>query len=246
MALKHSNPDRSAEYITTIRHALSLRPGQTLFIMSPHLDDALWSLGGVLQILTQAGHSVCVVTVFSETTDTPVRKAEDTEALAAAGCSIEHLDFADAILDGRPVQAVFNESFVPDARVVAMIARRVEAIVPPQATVLAPSGFGAHVDHLTTRAVGMALQNRRVVFYEDMPYAARTVRLANARDFLAARGLQRYTIVVSPPVIARHIELYNLYASQRQNHHVAQIGDSLRQNGFGVWAAAVPANYQKL
>jgi LmbE family N-acetylglucosaminyl deacetylase len=217
-----------------IEEIFSLEPKQTLHVLSPHLDDALWSLGAVLAQVSAAGHPVHVITIFSETMQTAVRKMEDSEALASAGCAVTHLDFSDAILDGRRLADVFDETFTPAPHAVENIAKSVQELVPAGATVLAPSGFGVHVDHLAARAVATKL-DAHVIYYEDLPYAARDVRLGDAQSFFAAHKLQRQSIAASENMIDEHIRLYNLYESQRQDHHVEQIRAYLAKAGFGVW-----------
>ncbi len=214
---------------------LGLKDKQALFVLSPHLDDAIWSLGAILKTLSTAGHEVVVITVFSDTTQTAVRKAEDEGALKEAGCEFRHLDFPDAILDGRPAEAVFNESFSPPQAAVEQIVAAVTKLVPPDAVMLAPGGFGVHVDHLTTRAVAASLPNK-VFYYEDLPYAARAVRLAAAHNFFTSHNLSRQALQTPAEMISEHLRLYSLYASQRQDHHVEQIKTYLASHGFGIWA----------
>lgn len=220
--------------VMDLEKLLPLKPKQPLYVLSPHLDDAMWSLGVILQELAAGGHPVQVITIFSDTTQTTIRKAEDNNVLSNAGCLATHLDFSDAVLDGRPVADVFDETYIPQAEVAERIARRVQDLLPAKATVLAPSGFGVHVDHLTTRSVAELLE-AHVVYYEDLPYAARDVRLANAQAFFASRQLHRQPITTNPTLIDEHIRLYNLYKSQRQDHHVVQIRTYLSRVGFGVW-----------
>ncbi|MQA82226.1 MAG: hypothetical protein GEV10_27825 [Streptosporangiales bacterium] len=86
--------------------------------ISPHLDDAVMSVGATLHALARAGHEVIVATVFAG--DPPpeiskvarqfhlecglpddqamaLRREEDRRALTALGCQPLHLDLRDAI-----------------------------------------------------------------------------------------------------------------------------------------------------
>jgi LmbE family N-acetylglucosaminyl deacetylase len=86
--------------------------------LSPHLDDAVFSCGGLILRQTNAGDDVQVVTVF--TGDPPVgeltpfayelhrrwggegspmglRRAEDLVACGRLGASVVHLGLADAV-----------------------------------------------------------------------------------------------------------------------------------------------------
>ncbi len=215
---------------------LGLKDKQALFVLSPHLDDAVWSLGAVLSQLSAGGHEVVVITIFSKTTQTKVRKGEDAGALKEAGCDFRHLNFPDAILDGRPVEDVFDETFVPTAETVEEIVAAVKKIVPADAVVLGPGGFGVHVDHLTTRAVTQALPDT-TFYYEDLPYAAKGVRLSNALDFFKSQNIERHTVETTSEMVDAHIRLYNLYVSQRKDAHIDQIRAHLNRVGFGVWGS---------
>ena len=95
----------------------------THLYLSPHLDDAVLSCGGMIHRQTRAGERVIVVTVcagdpppgplseFAQSLhqrwQTPgeaaaVRRAEDLNALAALGAEAVHLAAADCIYRGDP------------------------------------------------------------------------------------------------------------------------------------------------
>ncbi len=98
-----------------------------MLVVSPHLDDAVLSVGGLLAAIAAAGRSSVVATVFAGPApagapsafvrelherwglgDEPVRgrRHEDERALARVGAAAVHLDFADAVYrraaDGSP------------------------------------------------------------------------------------------------------------------------------------------------
>ena len=85
--------------------------------VSPHLDDAAFSVGATLARLSDAGHDVTVVTVFTASVPSPtgfalacqtdkglgpdvdymdVRRAEDAAAQAVLQTAWEHLPFREA------------------------------------------------------------------------------------------------------------------------------------------------------
>ena len=88
-------------------------------VVSPHLDDAVLSVGGLLWLLKDR-FQVEVITVFSAdppeamsplattlagqpgSTISAVRRAEDEHALATLGVGHRHLGFEDAIHRGPP------------------------------------------------------------------------------------------------------------------------------------------------
>jgi LmbE family N-acetylglucosaminyl deacetylase len=98
-----------------------------VLVVSPHLDDAVLSVGGLLASLDASDRSAAVVTLFAGRAPAgapsafvdelharwglgaePVRgrRAEDDRALAIVGATPVHLDFADAVYrradDGTP------------------------------------------------------------------------------------------------------------------------------------------------
>ena len=222
-----------------------LRPNIPIVILSPHLDDAAWSLGAILKQLSEAGHALYIINIFSispaiygrmitPAEATTVRVKEDRAVYKILGCKVTNLDFPDGLLRDRSLEDVFDARYVAPSYLSDAIARSVQEHITPDAIVLAPSGFGMHIDHLTTRRVAERLTNK-VIFYEDFPYATRTVRIAEALNFLQGRGLTEFRFTVTREVIDEHIRIYNLYTSQRADHHVEQIRTYLLAHGFGLW-----------
>jgi LmbE family N-acetylglucosaminyl deacetylase len=87
--------------------------------LSPHLDDAVLSCGGLISRLTRVGHQVVILTVFAGSSPVPefsaaarqlhglcgypdelavdVRRREDRAALEHLGAKGEHLDFPECL-----------------------------------------------------------------------------------------------------------------------------------------------------
>ncbi len=146
-------------------------------IVSPHQDDAVFSLWHVL-----AGEGdVSVVNVFAGVPEpgrvgwwdaetgavdaaerSRERRREDRAALARAGRSSIDLDFVDA-------------QYREGAQDAEPIATAIAAAVPREALLLAPAGLGAHADHRLARSAALALRtrDRRVGLYADVPHATR-------------------------------------------------------------------------
>lgn len=91
--------------------------------LSPHLDDAVMSCGGIIHRQTSDGEQVLVITIFAgEYRDgapspfalvqhgywgnpprpMPLRRAEDTAALMLLGADACHLDYLDAVYRASP------------------------------------------------------------------------------------------------------------------------------------------------
>lgn len=147
-----------------------------LVVVSPHLDDAVMSCGGLLAAASRRGDRAIVVTVFTEGEGHDVRRAEDREALGLLGVEAVHVGLADAperLGLARSHRALVEEAVVSAGdRVVverALASRLAGLGVAEGAPVLAPLGAGGHVDHLV---VHEALRARPgVAFYEDRPYS---------------------------------------------------------------------------
>ena len=147
----------------------------TTVIVSPHQDDAVFSLWHVLD----APGDVAVVNVFAGSPSSPrlgwwdaltgatdsrtradERALEDRAALAHAGRRPTDLDFLD--LQYRADEQPFEP-----------IAAALADVAAPAALVLAPAGLGGHLDHHLVRDAALALwrRGRNLALYADLPHA---------------------------------------------------------------------------
>ena len=168
--------------------------------VSPHLDDAAFSVGGALAVLADAGHDVTVVTCFTGSVEVPtgfalacqtdkglapdvdymaLRRAEDRAAQAVLGADVVHLPLLEAPHRGYDsAPALFAGVRADD-----LVWQRLEQQLRPlEADVLlAPQGLGAHVDHLqVVRAV--AALGRPTAWWRDAPYVLRQPDAAPSPD----------------------------------------------------------------
>jgi len=170
--------------------------------LSPHLDDAVLSCGGLIHQCRARGEAVRVVTFMTgnpppDLPPTPLiadlharwgvgenpviaRRAEDEGALSSLGAAYEHVGWLDAPYrcdaDGQPlypdVAALFSTPKPHDPLQGATFA------VPPETRhVYAPLSAGDHVDHqlicrLAWTCWTQAGQTWSLAFYEDYPYAS--------------------------------------------------------------------------
>lgn len=166
-------------------------------ILSPHADDAVWSLGGVLGGWASRS-GVTVITVFNAVPDyraldaqrrdkghawrylpsAAVRHREDARAIAALGAGVQALPFIDAAMrydtpdfDYPTVGSLFGPVRSADAPLRRHVSDALAACLEPGDQVVAPLGLGGHVDHLIVRDVAIGL-SQDVVFYQDVPYIA--------------------------------------------------------------------------
>ncbi|MDO0929372.1 PIG-L family deacetylase [Streptomyces sp. TG1A-8] len=170
---------------------------RTAVAVSPHLDDAVFSAGGTLAVLSRAGWHVRVVTCFTASVDDPgpfalstqldkglpadvdymaLRRAEDRAAQRRLGTLPPvHLPLPEAPHRGYDSPRELFGPPRPGDRVEAELRRLLRRHLVPADLVLAPQGIGDHVDHLlAARAVAAAAPSSRIGWWRDMPYAART------------------------------------------------------------------------
>ncbi len=168
--------------------------------LSPHLDDAAYSCGGLLWTQTQAGEKVGVWTLFAG--DPPagrlspfaeylhkvwgiqdrsfrLRRAEDHRACTMLGAQYRHYSFRDCIYrrDGPGARFLYptgkhilGKPSPADKGLVEELVGELTRALPPRARLVCPMGLGSHVDHLLTRQVAERLE-RPLLYYEDLPYA---------------------------------------------------------------------------
>ncbi|MFN8482609.1 MAG: PIG-L family deacetylase [Anaerolineae bacterium] len=156
-------------------------------VLSPHMDDAVLSCGGVMAAKVGQGEPVRVVNVFAGVPDythlspyaerqhtkwgqpaDPVgmRRAEDRLALAPLGVAVDDWEWYDAIyreVDGRFLYTDHATTFGPvnpaESPLVAALAARLAAFRQADSGVIyyAPLGVGGHVDHRLARDAALAL-----------------------------------------------------------------------------------------
>ena len=166
--------------------------------LSPHLDDAVLSAGGLIYEQTQAGIPVEMWTFmcgnppegdgdspfarslhaqwgFSSAEETVrERRLEDRNAAAIVGASVTHFDFLDCIYRrGKNGEWLYKEISIPpveeDAGIPARIAETISARLQPDEVLVCQRSVGSHVDHVLVR-MGAELVGRPLVYDIDIPY----------------------------------------------------------------------------
>jgi glycosyltransferase involved in cell wall biosynthesis len=167
--------------------------------VSPHLDDAVFSCGGLIADRTARGDPVEVCTIFAGQADSPlsrfarhmhslwnlaedaaaVRRSEDARACFRLGATWRHLDYLDAMYRRQPGTgvplypsnvAIFGAVNPGEFGYPALLAEALSGFLPADAIVAAPIGLGRHVDHLLARRA-VERTGRRFLCYEDFPYS---------------------------------------------------------------------------
>jgi len=165
--------------------------------LSPHLDDAVLSAGGLIYDQTRMGIPVEIWTLmcgsvpeadvspfaqmihaqwgfsFAEETIRR-RRQEDREAAELLGADVVHFDFPDCIYRrGADGDWLYSAVFVPphleDSDLPAQIAEVVSARLKPDDVLVCQLSVGSHVDHVLVRQ-GAELLGCALRYDIDFPY----------------------------------------------------------------------------
>ena len=193
-------------------------------VISPHLDDAVLSVGGSIAAWTAGGDRVVIATVFTDGppideispamrawSDFPARRAEDARACAVVGaeaCWLGHVEraFRRPFLSARACFTTPNDraAFATLPALTSSLAT-LDALVPDR--VLAPLGVGNHVDHVEVMiaVTDWALARgwrQRLAFYEDFYALSTTMRRAHSIARQRSWGRWRSPLLRAPRLAA--------------------------------------------
>ena len=174
-----------------------------ILVLSPHRDDAAFSLSLSIAAWLGAGHLITILNVFTRSLYAPyaggggqtdsarlalvsaVRKGEDQSFLAAMkdGSKVD-LTMVDLDLMDAPIRLHCDSSTVCDMDVLSsdktipIIREAVTQLTQKHPSdgfaLVLPLGLGHHVDHRTSRDAALPFTTEMpCAFYEDLPYANR-------------------------------------------------------------------------
>lgn len=172
---------------------------RTIYI-SPHLDDAVLSAGGLIYEQTQAGMDVEIWTFMcgfpskeelspfaqalhqqwgiSAAADViTARRAEDVKAASLVGAKALHFDYLDCIYrHGHNGEWLYADVFVPphddEKDLPAQIAESISAHLNPTDQLVGQLALGSHLDHVLVRRA-VDLLERPILYDVDIPYLFR-------------------------------------------------------------------------
>ena len=168
--------------------------------VSPHLDDAVFSVGGGMAALAEEGHALHVITCFTQSVFAPtgfalacqldkglsaevdymaLRRAEDAQACQILGAQPHWLDLREAPHRGyESAPALFADVLAEDTIQVVLLEQLQQTIefISPD-LILSPIGIGNHVDHQQVKLAVQALEERFLdtpfLYWYDEPYLSR-------------------------------------------------------------------------
>ncbi|MDX2086733.1 MAG: PIG-L family deacetylase [Kofleriaceae bacterium] len=194
----------------------------TVLVISPHLDDAVLSLGGSIAAWTSMGTRVVVCSVYTtgpaleqlapsmrRFADYTTRRAEDDAACGVVGAEVRRLDQVERAFR-PPFLTGWSFFTTPDDRAgfstLARVTAALDALVSLAPDhILVPLGIGNHIDHVEAMlaACDWAAAHGwldRLRFYEDFYALAGTMR---RKHFVSA--LHAWPRWQSPTLRARRL-----------------------------------------
>ncbi len=219
-------------------------------LISPHLDDAVISVGGHLIHWRKRGIFVTVYDFFSvsnftrwgfgdQTEVTATRKREERLVLEELGVDFVFLGYEESVVRGHRIEdeavgypIVFQPAL--DQPVVSRAIGDLRGILSrhPDCETLFPAAIGDHIDHVCLQRAACCaiaeLPNLRFGFYEDLPYC-------QGREFPALIK-QRYDLRPRALTIDLEAKLSCIrrYASQPTDEWIGAIAEHARQVGTGT------------
>ena len=239
-------------------------------ILSPHRDDAIFSLSIALSRWSKAGVALRVVNIFTISEYAPravsprassvssIRSREDRAALSAIDqrLRVESLEWLDA-----PLRLQIELSAISRPETMQLQSKEeVEALARhfrkyfAQDLVLAPLGLGDHVDHRVVNEAALACSsNAQLAFYEDLPYAAWTpesglrAKVAELQRTMSA-SLAPLVIRTAACGVTRKLSSVSRYRSQITRAEGATIARyALRyRSGERIWIPKSSASWREL
>lgn len=218
------------------------KPEIVWIYLSPHLDDGVYSCGGLMWEQVRRGEQVTVWTVcagdpppnplssFAETLHkrwgtgretVALRRWEDEQACQRLGALTRHFNVPDCIYRRHPKtgealyaseKAIFGKIKEVEIGLIEKLISFMEQKIPRKMQLVCPLSIGGHVDHRLTRQVAEGL-GRPLVYYGDYPYIEREETRARMKD-LVPDGFTSLTAPVSEMAIEAWVEAMGMYGSQ--------------------------------
>lgn len=194
-------------------------------IISPHLDDAILSLGGFLTLMQKQNCKVITIFNTAWSIDTNLKEwrditrknlAEEREVMEQLKCDFEFLDFPEALLRGY---ARWNDAL--DMEKEYEVFRSITECLSPEIkkydNIFFPRGIGNHVDHLLIKKLSdnASAYKDNIFFYEDLPYSC----YEELEDFEDSMEI----LIDISRVYENKVELLEIYKSQLRIEQIEMV-----------------------
>lgn len=209
--------------------------------LSPHLDDAVLSCGGLIHQQIHNGIKVEIWTVFAgdppELALSPFaelqhtswnltekvmeeRRREDINACQVLGARYRHFSFQDCIYrsgkNGKWLYAseeeLYGEVSSEDERIKTSLSELLKMLLKPDDMIVSPMAMGNHVDHQIVHSISSNLL-KPTRFYPDIPYYLRNP----VKAIETGMNLQKEVFSFSQPSIELWLNSISCYKSQINN-----------------------------
>jgi len=234
--------------------------------LSPHLDDAVLSAGGLIYEQVKAGTPVEIWTFMAgipaeaELTDfakamhkmwntttaentVRIRRKEDQKAAAVLGAKAVQFDFLDCIYRrGKNGEALYAGASTPphpaEADLPAQLAQTMVAWLKPDDVAICQLAIGGHVDHVIVRKAAEML-GRQLVYDADIPY------LFNYPGELSPKtaGMKAAVQPVSKAGYAAWLKAIGAYSSQLGS--LFENPSIMREKMQGYWSESKGVRFWK-
>ena len=208
--------------------------------LSPHLDDAALSCGGLIWEQSQAGAQVSIWTLcagfipsrplspFAQELHArwrtgpeavQLRREEDHQAAERLGAASIYLDIPDCIYRFRrlpegDLPLIQGEADLqnaePENDLVEHLAQVLKETLPSGARVVCPMALGGHIDHRLARAAAER-SGLSLLYYADYPYVLRSAQVLAQMELGA---WERLPAPISAPALTAWLEAIAGYSSQ--------------------------------
>ncbi len=165
--------------------------GGHVLVISPHCDDAAFSLGGIIEKYSRRGVRFTILTCFSmsnytvDGTDTSInsvtllRKKEDNDFFhlcKRSNIAPLYLDLPEAPLrKGRDSSNIFSTKLTEHEIILAQkLGQKIYSLLDDNTLLLYPASIGVHVDHFIARQACQYIikKHSNHMQYADLPYAS--------------------------------------------------------------------------
>lgn len=205
--------------------------------ISPHLDDAIYSAGGLIYEQTQSGVPVEIWTIMSKIPEREelssfakkmhqlwgvksaretmhIRREENEKATAIVGAENRYLDFVDSLYrTGNDGQALYNNSFLSlhedESDLPQRIAEKLFKNLEPNDKLVCPLAFGGHIDHVIVRDA-VDLLSFSPFYMGDIPYLLYASRTLWRKTF----SMKKKVLAISKVGLKVWLKAIRAYTSQ--------------------------------
>ncbi len=197
-------------------------------LVSPHSDDIAYSIGGAL-LQNYFYKPVLMVTIFTRSNFTRsnfslcfkldnsemisrMRHLEDVQFTTKNDVRFLSFPFPEASMRGMSRQEIFS-NIIPDSYTIfSDVYHSLSELIKSYSCdlIVSPMGLGNHIDHVMVSNICNKIaqeNNKKIVFYEDLPYAT----------FLTSKKIKMRASAISPDLKPFKVNISKVYKNKLTN-----------------------------